>query len=196
MQFGVPQGSVLWPVLFNIFLNNDLPLHVQTKSVDCDILANDATLHTSGKDSSQVKCTIQDCLDNVANWCNSNFMVINPMTTHYMAITTRQKHQLSPSPLDLLPDGVNIQQVTEHRHLGIIIDHKLRWDSHTDSMSKTITKRVCLLSKLRYFVDTDTRNLFLNAHIKPYIDYASVLWDGCRDALKKRLNSLNRRAGK
>ena len=76
-----------------------------------------------------------------------------------MAITTSQKHQLSPLPLDLLLDGVNIEQVTEHRHLGIISDNKLRWDSHTDSMCKAISKRVFLLSKLRYFVDTDTRKL-------------------------------------
>ena len=51
-------------------------------------------------------------------------------------------------------------------------------------------------SKLRYIVDIDTRKLFFNAHIKPHIDYASVVWDGCSDVLNKRLNSLHRRAVK
>ena len=105
------------------------------------MLADDATFHTSGKDILQVKSTLQDCFDQVANWCISNSMVINLMKTHSMAITTRQKHQLSTLPLDLLLDGVNIQQVTEHRHLGIIIDNKLRWDSHTDSMCKQFRNR-------------------------------------------------------
>ena len=50
-------------------------------------------------------------------------------------------------------------------------------------------------SKLRYIVDIDTRKLF-NSHIKPHIDYASVVWDGCSDVLKKRLNSLHIRAVK
>ena len=63
-------------------------------------------------------------------------------------------------------------------------------------MCKTVSRRVFLLSKLRYIVDIDTRKLFFNAHIKPHIDYASVVWDGCSDALKKRLNSLHRRAVK
>ena len=45
-------------------------------------------------------------------------------------------------------------------------------------------------------VDIDTRKLFFNAHIKPHIDYASVVWDGCSDLIKKRLNSLHRRAVK
>ena len=63
-------------------------------------------------------------------------------------------------------------------------------------MCKTVSRRVFRLSKLRYIVDTDTRKLFFNAHIKPHIDYASVVWDGCSDVLKKRLNSLHRRAVK
>ena len=63
-------------------------------------------------------------------------------------------------------------------------------------MCKTVSRRVFLQSKLRYIVDIDTRKLFLNAHIKLHIDYASVVWDGCSDVLKKRLNSLHRRPAK
>ena len=49
---------------------------------------------------------------------------------------------------------------------------------------------------LKYIVDTDTLKLFFNVHVKSHIDYASVVWGGCSDALKKRLNSLLRRSGK
>ena len=63
-------------------------------------------------------------------------------------------------------------------------------------MCKTVSRRVFLLSKLRYIVDIDTRKPFFNAHIKPHVDYASVVWDGCSDVLKKRFNSLQRRAVK
>ena len=63
-------------------------------------------------------------------------------------------------------------------------------------MCKTVSRRVFLLLKLSYIVDIDTRKLFFSAHIKPRIDYASVVWDGCRDVLKQRLKSLHKRAGK
>ena len=106
------------------------------------------------------------------------------------------KHQLLPLSFDLLLHGVKVEQVAEHRLLGIIIDNKLRWDTHTDTLCKTLSKRVFFLSKLKYIDDTDTLKLFFNAHIKSDIDYASVVWGGCSDALKKRLNSLLRRAGK
>ena len=102
-------------------------------------------------------------------------MVINPTKTKSMTITTRQKHQLSPLPLDLVLNGAKIDQVSEHRLLGITIDNKLRWDSHINNVCKTVSRRVFLLSKLRYIIDIDTRKLFFNAQIKPHIDYASVV---------------------
>ena len=73
-------------------------------------------------------------------------------------------------PLDLVLNGAKIDQVSEHRLLGITIDNKLRWDSHINNVCKTVSRRVFLLSKLRYIVDIDTRKLFFNAHIKPGSD--------------------------
>ena len=85
------------------------------------------------------------------------------------------KHRLLPLSLDLLLYGVKVEQVAEHRLLGIIIDYKLRWDTHADTLCKTLSKRVFLLYKLKNIVDTDTLKLFFNAHIKSHIDYASVV---------------------
>ena len=123
-------------------------------------------------------------------------IIINPIKTKSVTIATRQKHQLSPLPLDLALNEEKIYQESENRLLGITIDNQLRWDSHTNNVCKTVSRRVFFLSKLRYIVDIDTRKLFFNAHIKPHIDYASVVGYGCSDVLKKRLNSLYRRAVK
>ena len=144
----------------------------------------------------QIRSSVQDNLDQVSNWCDNNHLVINPIKTKSITIATRQKHHLSPLPLDLVLNGAKTDQVSEHRLLGITIDNKLRWDSHINNVCKTVSRRVFLLSKLRYIVDIDTRKLFFNAHIKPHIDYASVVWDGCSDVFKRRLNSLHRRAVK
>ena len=151
------------------------------------MLADHTTLHTSGKDTMQVEHTLQESLDQVSCWCDNNSMVINPKKTHSMTIATRQKHQLLPLLLDLLLHGVKVEQVAEHRLLGRIIDNKLRWDTHTDTLCRTLTKRVFLLSKLKYIVHTDTLKLFFNAHVKSHIDYASVVWGSCSDALKKTI---------
>ena len=106
---------------------------------------------------------MQDSLDQVSNWCDNNHIVINLIKTKSMTIATRQKHQLSPLLLDLVLNGAKIDQVSGHLLLGITIDNKHRWDSHTNNVCITILRRVSLLSKLRYIVDNDTRKLFFSA---------------------------------
>ena len=96
VTYDVPQGSVLGPILFSLFISN-LPLHVKNIYVDCDMLADDTTLHTSGKDILQIRSNIVlDSLDQVSNCCDNNHMVINPIKTKSMTIATRQKHSYHP----------------------------------------------------------------------------------------------------
>ena len=81
------------------------------------MLADDTTLHTSGKDILQIRSNMQDSLDQVSNWCHNNHMVINPIKTKSMTIATRQKHQLSPLPLNLVLNGAIIDQASKHHLL-------------------------------------------------------------------------------
>ena len=67
--------------------------------------------------------------------------MINPIKTKSMTVATRQKHQLSPLPLDLVLNGAKIDQMSEHRPLGITIDNKLRWDSRTNNVWKKEEKK-------------------------------------------------------
>ena len=83
---------------------------------------------------------MQDSLDQVSNWCDNNHLVINPIKTKSMIVATRQKHQLSPLSLDVVLNGAKIDQVSEHRLLGITIDNKFRWDSHINNVCKTVSR--------------------------------------------------------
>jgi len=63
-------------------------------------------------------------------------------------------------------------------------------------MQKHTPQKLILFSQLQHIINIDTGKLFYNAHIKPHIDYASVVWEGCGEVYLKKLNSLHRRAGK
>ena len=160
------------------------------------MLADDTTLHTLGKDTDVLKKNLEASLKDVSDWCSSNHMVLNPSKSKSMVITTRQKHQLSPLSINLSIDGNNIEQVRQHNLLGLIIDDKLSWKDHIENLCKFVSKNTFLLSKLQSIITFEARKLYFNAHIKPHIDYASVIWDGCSDVIFKKLNSIHRRSAK
>ena len=100
-----------------------LPLHTPSHSAECHMLTDDTTLHTTGKNIVQIKEMLQLCFGRISVWCNTNHMLINPVKTKSVVITTRQKHQLSDLSLRLSLDGQNIENVTEHRLLGLTVDN-------------------------------------------------------------------------
>ena len=74
---------------------------------------------------------------------------------------------------------MKVEQLAEHRLIGIITDNELRWDTHTDTLCKTLSKRVFLLSKLKYIVDSDTLKVFLVPTLNPTLTTHPL----CRAAL-------------
>ena len=80
------------------------------------MLADDTTIHTSAKTVGSLQENLQKNLDQIYNWCRHNAMIINPLKTKSMIITTRQKHQLCPINLNLNVNGKNIEQVVEFNY--------------------------------------------------------------------------------
>ena len=137
--YGVPQGSVLGPLLFSIYIN-DLPLHVP--SAKCDMLADDTTIHTSGQDVPAITTVLQSCLSDV-EWTHLNHMSLNPSKTKFMILTTRQKRQVLHAPSAHLSAGnQQITEVSDHKVLGVIIDNNLTWGPHIRDLCKTTAKKV------------------------------------------------------
>jgi hypothetical protein len=173
-----------------------MPLNITSKDVECHMLADDTTLHTTSANLQEIQQTLQTGLNHVSTWCRENRMLINPLKTKAMVITTRQKHQHTDLTLNLEVNNNKIEQVKEHKLLGITVDDRLQWQAHTEKVCKTVSRNLFLLSKLQLIVDQDCRKLFYNAYIKPHIDYGSTMWDGCAEVHMKKLNSLQRRAAK
>ena len=142
MRYGVPQGSVLGPLLFCIFIN-DLPLQISNDKVSNDIFADGSFLHTRGKNIQLVETSLKGSLNVVADWCGSNSMIIHPAKTKSMLIATRDKHRV----------------------LGVTKDAEMKWQSHPSNVCKIVSKSLFLLSQLKYYVNVKARKLFSSAHI-------------------------------
>ena len=197
----MPQGSVLGPLLFLIYIN-DLPLHLylhplhpNTKTHN-ELFADDASIYNINKDINIINKALQLSLNQAIEWCNINSMVIHPGKTKSMIITTRQKHQLTEPKLNLFIGNKTIEQVNSHKILGINLDSDFSWHTQIKHLTKKLSKNVFLLSKLRTFVDTEHLKLFFNAHIMSHLNYCSTIWDGCCNDSFIHLNRIHRRAVK
>ena len=191
IEYGVPQGSILGPLLFLLYIN-DLPLCIKSM---CDLFADDTTIHTTHKDIDTLANTLQESINDLTKWTELNHMSLHPQKTKCMLVTTRQKRQ---NLTHVLPPiyfkNEIIEQVSHHKVLGITIDCNLNWHQHISTLCKRTSQKVFQLSKIKHFLDQPSRKLFFLAHIQSSIDYASTIWDSASANALKPLQSLHKRA--
>ena len=188
----MPQGSVLGPLLFSIYVN-DLPLYLQAL---CELFADDTTIHTSNTDLNAVHDTSQNSIHELIKWTEQNHMSLHPGKTKWMLVTTRQKRQ---NLTDTLPairmHNQVVEETTSHKILGVIIDNNLSWSLHIAYLCKVISSKVFQLSQIKHFLNFQARKLsFFHGHIQACLDYGSTVWDSACVSTLKPLVSLHRRA--
>ena len=148
---GVPQGSVLGPLLFLIFIN-DLPM--STCESNIDLFADDSTLHNSGPSVQCVESNLRSDLKEVQDWCENNDMYINVDKTKTMLLTTSQRStRLQKKELSLHIHETEIEQVSHHKLLGIHVDKFLHWDIQVKELFKRINSKINLLSKIKKYLN-------------------------------------------
>ena len=113
-----------------------------------------------------------------------------------MVITSRQKHQFKALSLNLTVDGNTIEQVSEHRVLGVTVDEHLKWQSHIHILCKKIARSLFLLKQLKPYIDIEARKMLFHAHCLSHINYASAVWDCATNNHFEKLNSTYKRAAK
>lgn len=165
---GVPQGSVLGPLLFLIYIN-DL---IVDDSVQCRFYADDCVLF-SEVDSRCNQVKLSNCLNSITQWCTNWQMSLNNSKCVYMCVTRKKK------PLDFSYTINNhpLETVDEYKYLGVIITSKLTWNSHVAwIVQKAMVKLWILKRKLRHCTPR-TKLAAYSTTIRPVLEYADVVWD-------------------
>ena len=189
---GVPQGSILGPLLFSIYIN-DLPLSIQNAL--CDLFADDTTIHYASHNINEIQFHLNKSMECIDTWCEANEMVVHPVKTESMLICTRQKKQkMKSTALNISYQGKIIRQVAKHKLLGVTIDQTISWIDHIKDVIKQVSSSVFQLSQIKHFLDIHCRRLFYFAFIQSRFGYCSAVWGKCAPSNLKPLKSLQKRA--
>jgi hypothetical protein len=184
VSVGVPQGSVLGPFLFVIFIN-DISQHIGIGTAN--LFADDTLIYCSGNTPFEVNEKLQECVNEVSNWYKSNNIVINADKSCCMLIKSRCKNVNDVMQISI--DGDMIRNVESMPYLGLEIEENLTWDIYINKLCKKLSYKVSKLARLSKSTPRDILIKIYNATIQPCLDYALSVW-GCTSQLN--LNKVQR----
>ena len=184
---GVPQGSILGPLLFLLYINDIASVSSALFSI---LFADDTTLFCRAKSLHELSTVINNELSNVMIWLNANRLSLNIDKTNFMIFRPKGKNEICPS---ININGSIIKEVDNAKFLGIIIDNKLNWLEHIKCISRKIAKGTGIIIKARKSFETETLLNLYNALIFPPISYCIHVWGTTASIHLQRLYVLQKK---
>lgn len=186
--WGVPQGSVLGPLLFIIYIND---IYMKLTNSFVNLFADDTLISVSGQNFEQLTTRLNDELKTLYVWLCENKLKLNSAKTKCMVIGSRANCQKYLNlNLALNINGENVQFVNEIKYLGVILDPQLGFGNHVDYMCKKIGKKIGFLKRVSGCLSSWTKLLVYNTIIFPHFSYASSLLIACTNEDVHRLQIL------
>ena len=183
---GVPQGSVLGPLFFLIYIN-DINLNLESTT---KLFADDTSAYLSLDNDIQREEILNSDLNKISLWATTWKVKFSAPKTDLLNISRRRE----PFVNNLRFNTITLQPSTSHRHLGITFQNDCKWNTHINSLLSKCRPMVACLKSYKYRLSRKSLEIMFKSFILPILDYADVVWDNCAQYLAEDLEELQRDA--
>ena len=168
IYIGVPQGSILGPLLVNVFIND---LFVNVVKLEVCNFTDDKTLYSFDKKLETIFSNLKYDLENVLSWFQANSLKANRSKFQFMILGNKQN-----TSLVLNINGKKINNSREIELLGIVIDNQLKFKKHIESLCKKASCKLHALRRIRKFLRVEKARILANTFINSQFNYALLIW--------------------
>lgn len=172
VKYGVPQGSILGPLLFLCYMKG-FPKSVPRESTVC-LYADDTNITISGKNQEDIELMSFVSLLTANEFLNSKNLLLNSNKSNFISFSTKQtRSKLEPN---LFINNQKLNQVENNKFLGLIVDQNLSWDKHVDHVVNKMASGLYALRQMANFCTTETLKTIYFALINPHLSYGICIY--------------------
>ena len=178
IRAGVPQGSILGPLLFLLYINDivtDIGSNIR-------LFADDTSLYTVVDDPSDAANCLNTDLDKISRWAATWLVSFNSAKTESLLISRKLNRPQHPA---LSMQNHQIIEVDHHKHLGVYLSNDCAWHLHINYIKEKAWFRVNTMRRLKFKLGRKSLEIIYTAFIRPLLEYSDVIWDNCTEYEKK-----------
>ncbi len=184
LNIGVPQGSILGPLLFLLFIN-DLP---NVTKFNVKLFADDTFLSMQGSDLKALERNANIEMKKIHRWFSANKLTLNITKSKFMII--KRKNSKSFDNFVLKYNGKRMDRCSSYKYLGIHLDEKLSWKNHISYLCEKLSKMCGIFAKLRHCCGIDLLKTVYHALVESHLLYCNLIWGNTNENILEPLIKL------
>lgn len=186
---GVPQGSGLGPLIFNIFINDIFEFIKKCKILN---YADDNTIYTFNHNANTVITMLQHDCKVAVKWFQDNFMQANPSKFQFIFLNPSRSQGYTDTSLPIF--DIQVDRSPHVKLLGVTIDEKLKFSQHIKSLCNKAARQLNAFKRISKNLNTSEREVVYNSFIKSIFNYCPLIWHFCNKADYDKIEKINERA--
>ena len=188
---GVPQGSILGPLLFLIYINDII---YSSPLLSFILFADDTNIFYSHKNFGTLINVLNIEISKVSHWFLCNKLSLNISKTNFIRFKPHNSLNVNPTNYNICINGHPIVEKRSTKFLGITIDSNLSWSEHLHHVHISVSRGIGVLYRLKNLISQKSLTILYNALVLPYITYCNIVWGNCGSTKTNSILILQKRA--